>query len=200
MQPQFARQPIENQKLIYHLTAFTNLPGILQHGLVPRNQLSIRDFEDVADPEIIQFRGETDLNDCVPFHFFSKNPFDGRVQRDNPDKTFVYICLARKYARSQNFEILPMHPMALDPFVTYNYDEGLQLIDWETMNKRTYTESYGKNVCMAECIARRVIRPQEFCSIHVNDDSLRQHIANIYVGIHRTPPPFRIYTNPDWFL
>jgi len=68
---------IRNQKLLYHLTSTNNLQSILNQGFLSRDRLIA--FDDVAEPDIIEFRGQNNLNKYVPFHFFANNPFDGRV-------------------------------------------------------------------------------------------------------------------------
>lgn len=164
---------IQEGKLIYHLTALENVPCILKYGLLPRNQIRnfIPNFTDVADPEIITFRGENDLNDFIPFHFFCKNPFDGRVQIKYPTSRFVYLCVHREYARQQNYKIITQHPMSfLEALNLYDYDEGFELIDWEAMEKRDYADNHSKNVCMAECIAPSVVWGNELFCIYVKTE------------------------------
>lgn len=51
---------IRDQKLLYHLTSLENLGSILRNGLKPRAQL--REFEDVADAEILRKRRGLGLN------------------------------------------------------------------------------------------------------------------------------------------
>lgn len=189
---------IRNKQFIYHLTSLENLEAIFQNGLQPRNMLY--GFDDVADPAIIRFRRENDLNDYVPFHFFARNPFDGRVQIDYPDKTFIYICLKRSFAREHNFRIIPIHPIAMgDELVLYEYDEGMENIDWDTMESTDFQEPYCKQVCMAECLSYRVIEAVEFDTIYVKDEetkNLVEQIAQMQFGWI----PFRVNVNKFMFL
>lgn len=189
---------IRNKQFIYHLTSLENLEAIFENGIMPRNMLY--EFDDVAHPDIIIFREEHNLNDYVPFHFFAKNPFDGRVQIDHPDKTFVYICLKRSFASQQNFRIIPMHPIAMgEELVLYEYDEGMENIDWDTMEKTDYQETYCKNVCMAECLSNRVIEPFEFCAIYVKDENTKNQVeqmAQMLLG----RIPFRVNKNENMFV
>lgn len=64
---------IKNQSLLYHLTDLENLPSILDKGLLPRAQL--KNFSDVADPDILTSRERLGLKNFVSFHFFARNPF-----------------------------------------------------------------------------------------------------------------------------
>jgi len=80
---------IKNQQLLYHLTSIKNIASILEHGLKPRNAMS--EFVDVADSEILKSRKLYSLETYVPFHFFARNPFDGRVQKDRPNEKFVAL-------------------------------------------------------------------------------------------------------------
>jgi hypothetical protein len=50
----YIRKRIEDQKLIYHLTALDNLHSIINNGLLSRN--SINSFIDIADFDIIELR------------------------------------------------------------------------------------------------------------------------------------------------
>ncbi|MCX2544119.1 DarT ssDNA thymidine ADP-ribosyltransferase family protein [Pseudomonas sp. COW5] len=154
------KKKIEEQFLLYHLTSVENLEGIFRDGLKPRADLT--DFADVADGEILKKRKILELDSFVPFHWFAKNPFDGRVQGDNPDKSFVLICVRRLLAQKNEWKIIPRHPLAGDEIELLEYDKGFKAIDWELMNTRDYSNSECKNVCMAECLSPEVVKPKDF--------------------------------------
>lgn len=185
---------IRTQKLLYHLTCLTNLPSILLHGLMPRGALE--SFVDVADQEIIADRHKLGLEHWVPFHFFAKNPFDGRVQRDHPHKRFALITVRRSDAKSLGWKIIPRHPLAGDNTRLVDYDAGMDEIDWDAMNRRDYSDQYSKCVCMAECIAPSVVSPTLFQSIQVKDAAsaveVRQHLrkANLSLFVDVKPAMF----------
>lgn len=65
------RKLIEQQKWLYHISSLENLESILTQGLLSRSNLRLneRTFNDVADPEIIEGRSHTGLDQYVPFHF-----------------------------------------------------------------------------------------------------------------------------------
>lgn len=188
---------IRNKQYIYHLTSIDNLESILENGLCPRNMVD--EFDDVADPDIIDFRRENNLNDYVPFHFFANNPFDGRVQKDHPDKSFFYICLKRNFAREHGFKIIPMHPIAMgNDLILYEYDEGMESIDWDTMEISNYLDSYCKHVCMAECLSEEVIEIGDFERIYVKDEETKdfvEQLASECLGYI----PFRVTVNEFMF-
>mgnify|MGYP003642161748 CR=1 FL=1 len=48
-------------------------------------------FSDVADCDILESRRGFDLDTMVPFHFFARNPFDGRVQEDHLIKILYWL-------------------------------------------------------------------------------------------------------------
>lgn len=190
----------KNGKLLYHLTDLDNLQSIIENGLLPRYYLMDEslDFEDVADEEIIDFRRYVGLDKYVPFHFFAKNPFDGKVQKNHPSTNFIYICITRNLAKANNFSIIPQHPKSMSIFRLYDYDDGFDIIDWDTLESRDYSNQYCKNVCMAECVGEYKIEASYFQSIAVKDENtkryvealLKKHnITNVYVNIH-----------PEWFL
>lgn len=168
---------IEDQKLLYHLTSIKNIGGILEHGLKPRAK--IKKFKDVADPEIIADRNALALEKYVPFHWFAKNPFDGRVQLDQPGELFVLISVYRSLAEQENWQVIPCHPLAGSDIELLDYAEGFEAIDWEAMNRRDYSDSYSKSVCMAECLSPRIVRPKEFSRIYVPDDKCETRIQRL---------------------
>ncbi|MBQ0693302.1 DarT ssDNA thymidine ADP-ribosyltransferase family protein [Providencia stuartii] len=101
---------IKTKKLIYHLTSLKNIRNILIEGLKPR--VDIKKFHDIADKEIIEDRKKHQLDSYVPFHWFSRNPFDGRVQKNFPNEKFVLITIKRELAQKENWKIILRHPLA----------------------------------------------------------------------------------------
>ena len=197
MEKSIRNMSIRNQKLLYHLTSLDNLASILADGLLSRDDIA--QFDDVAEPEIIGFRTTNNLTKYVPFHFFSKNPFDGKVQRAYSDKEFVYICVQRTFAEKNNFKIIPKHPSSMNPLVLYDYSEGMNVIDWETMDRRDYSNQSCKNICMAECLSPSRINPRDFYCIYVRtkeaEDYVRYQIQNILGSI-----PFYVNVNENMFV
>lgn len=151
---------IRDQKLLYHLTGLNNLGSILDNDLKPRSALN--GFHDVADVKILAGRAEHGLDDYVPFHWFSRNPFDGSVQTDRPDEKFVLLTVRRNLARDRNWQVSPRHPLAGKKFRFYDYQEGFDLIDWELMDNRKYSDAACKSVCMAECLSPTPVRVTDF--------------------------------------
>jgi len=174
---------IRAKKLIYHLTSLKNMASILETGLLPRSRLD--GFVDVADPEIIESRKGLRLERHVPFHFFAKNPFDGRVQRDHSKKRFVLIAVQRHVARTRGWKIIPGHPLAGCDIELLDYDEGMEAIDWEVMNKRDYSDQYCKCVCMAECLAPGPVTADLFHAIYVKDDEAQEQVQELINGRYR---------------
>lgn len=155
----------KNRTTLYHLTTFKNIPNILLYGLQSRFALKSGEYQgalqcDVADKDIINYREKNDLTHYIPFHFLMHSPFAGDVMNDifNKDEIFVYIVLKRSYARAHNFKIIPKHPMCKEykdqggPDI-YDYDDGMEIIDWDNMNKRDFRDYDSKIACLAECIS-----------------------------------------------
>lgn len=178
----------KNGKLLYHLTSLDNVTSIIAHGLLARNGIS--GFDDVADPEIISFRKENDLNSYVPFHFFPKNPFDGKVQKIYPHKEFIYICVQRTFARLNGFKVIPRHPASMPKLILYDYLEGIEVIEWDIMDIKEYTDPECKQVCMAECLSPVPIKPSDFQSIYVKSNETRDYIESICLKKFNTMPFF----------
>lgn len=162
-----------NGKQLYHITSIQNLLGILKEGLLPRNQR--KPVVDVADQEILTGRAKHGLDAMVPFHFFANNPFDGSVQKDHPDETFIFIAVSRAQAEEDNWSISAKHPLNGE-FKLLDYAEGIESIDWDTMNKRDYTTREGKSVCMAECLSPAIVPAKDFQQIFVKSEEDKQTV------------------------
>jgi hypothetical protein len=154
---------IKDQKLLYHLTSVENLDGIFKDGLKPRAGLS--GFKDVADAEILKKRQALQLDNYVPFHWFAKNPFDGSVQRNRPEAQFILISVYRSTARQYGWKIIPRHPLAGDSIQLLDYEQGFEAIEWDVMSSRDYLDPHCKSICMAECLAPGVVKPEAFFKI-----------------------------------
>jgi hypothetical protein len=191
--------PIENQKLLYHLTAVDNIESILRDGLQAR--ANVQDFTDVAEQDIIDFRNQEGISDLIPFHFFLGTPFAGAVQVKHSTKEFVYITLHRDIAKENNFKIFPTHPKHMNTLKAYDYEEGMKEIDWELMNKRDYSDYECKEVCMAECVAPfKAILPNAFHSIIVKSEDTKKYIEELCKEIFEKECNFFIDVKPEWFI
>ena len=169
---------IENQKLIYHLTALGNIESILRNGLKPRKEIS--EFVDVAEEDIVSFRDKQGISNLIPFHFFKGTPFAGVVQKKHPSKEFIYITLHRESAKKKKFKIYPTHPKHMNPLNLLEYDEGMEKINWKLMNKRDYADYECKEVCMAECVAPfSEIPASDFHSIIVKSTNTKMHLEKL---------------------
>lgn len=191
--------PIENQKLLYHLTSLDNIESIFTNGLKPRQSLS--SFTDVAESNIIDFRNSAGISNLIPFHFFKGTPFAGIVQKSHSDKEFIYITLHRDAAKKNNFKIYPTHPKHMSPLKLYEYEEGLKIIDWELMNTRDYANYECKEVCMAECVAPfDQIPASAFHSLIVKSIETKQYLEELCKNIFEKKCNFFIDVEPDSFV
>ncbi|MEH1942806.1 MAG: DarT ssDNA thymidine ADP-ribosyltransferase family protein [Nostoc sp.] len=189
---------IKNQKLLYHLTSLDNLESILTYGLLARND--IIDFDDVAESDIIIFRKDKNLTQYVPFHFFARNPFDGRVQKNFPDKQFIYVCVSREFAKENNFLIIPKHPRTMKNLIVYDYLEGYEMIEWDLMDKRDYSDDNCRHVCMAECLSPSKISHTNFSQVFVKSKEIKTIVNQICLDILRYSPGFYINVNSNMFI
>jgi hypothetical protein len=155
--------PIRDRKCIYHLTALDNLNSIIDNGLLSRKSLEQCDicFADVADTEIIEKRQTLKIVDCVPFHFHTYTNFDVCVQQ-RFDKVFIYLAIYKNKARDKNFLIIPKHPLSCESNEVFDYDEGLEQIDWDIMNLTSQQNGYDSSVRMAECLSNH-------CDLSISD-------------------------------
>lgn len=176
---------IRTQKLLYHLTSLDNVRSILTNGLMPR--AGLQNFRDVADQEIITNRQALSLENYVPFHWFSRNPFDGRVQQDRPHDQFVLITVRRTLAEQDNWRVVPRHPLANGTIQLLDYNEGFSAIDWVTMNRREYLDPDCKSVCMAECLSPNPVPSAHFFKIYTPServaDAVTAEIAKLKLSL-----------------
>ena len=166
---------IKDGKLLYHLTHIGNLDSIIENGLLSRNQVIQRGMlnQDIANPDILESRQLNHLDDYVLFHFYPNTAFDNAVRYTYGAENFVYIAVYRSYAEYSNFKIIPRHPLNGE-FELFDYNEGMNRIDWETMERRMddiapSAQDYAKEVKMAECISSDSIFPQDFAYIYCNE-------------------------------
>jgi len=169
----------KNGKLLYHLTALENLKSIFQNGLQSRATLAENGFIDIADCEIIDSRQQHSLEQYVPFHFFAKNPFDYGVQRTYPNKDFVLITVKRSVAKTNNWKIIPRHPLAEEGYEILDYDEGIDAIDWALINHKNYDDRACKVACMAECLSPSCVLTGTMHCIYVKTDEILEHAKQL---------------------
>lgn len=186
---------IKDQKLLYHLTSLKNLESILSAGLQPRSKL--KGFQDVAEHEILQKRAALGLENYVPFHWFARNPFDGGVQSVRRGEPFVVITVQRTLASSQNWRVIPRHPLANDNIQLMDYAAGFQAIDWEAMNLRDYHDPHSKSVCMAECLSPTAVSVDKFFALFVPNESIERQVRGVAAQLKLG---FNIDVNKHMFL
>ncbi|QKY70259.1 DarT ssDNA thymidine ADP-ribosyltransferase family protein [Lentibacillus sp. CBA3610] len=191
---------IKEKKLLYHLTKLSNIDSIIEKGLTPRKLIKNHEilFQDVADPDIISKRTVLDLQEFVPFHFHPYSAFDTAVKSKYSEEEFVYICIHREKARYNKFKILLKHPLTTEQPKLYDYDEGFELIDWDTMHTMGNETDYKKHVKMAECLTSKVIPAKHFQCIYVKNDNTKQLVEE-KLQVHKISarPP---YVNiGEWF-
>lgn len=190
-----------DKKLLYHLTKVNNMESIINCGLLPRKYLLEHDmlFGDVADPQIINKRVKLRLDKYVPFHFHPYSAFDVAVKNTYSTEKLVYICIKRALAEFNDFKILIKHPLSQQECVLYDYIEGINNIDWDTMEKTGTTDEYSRNVKMAECLTDKCIPAELFQCVYVPDEETRLYIENLFEkkGIVEQPPYVNI--QPKWF-
>lgn len=70
--------------------------------------------------------------------------------------------------------------MSQSECVLYDYGEGIDSIDWDTMEKAGTTDEYSRNVKMAECITEKCIPAELFQCIYVPDEETKIFIENLF--------------------
>lgn len=199
---------VQDGKLLYHLTTLDVFESIVVNGLLSRNELYRRRlaFVDTANHEILAERERLDLSGCIPFHFHIHTSYDTYVKEQHKDKSFIYLCIHRNYANRNNFYILPIHPTSTEQPQIFNYNEGIEKIDWTTMEmnvidaQRNFVDArYHKQVRMAECLSPNPIQIDDFHAIIVKDENSRRIVNKIFIKYGVTTNPPYIDVNSKYF-
>ncbi|QWT52111.1 DarT ssDNA thymidine ADP-ribosyltransferase family protein [Eubacterium sp. MSJ-33] len=192
---------VRNKKLLYHLTKLDNLESIIRYGLQSRRYVIANQMKviDVADSEIITKRQQWNLDRYIPFHFHPYTAFDYAVKGTYGNKGFVYICIKRAFAEYNNFKILPKHPLSLQECVLYDYQQGLEVIDWDAMETLGTEDEYCKNVKMAECLAEFGIPAELFQCVYVPTEAVKKHVEMLLRNYGITEQPPYVAIQEKWF-
>lgn len=191
----------KNQNILYHLTKLSNLESIIEHGMLPRRKVIEQrlQFGDIADAQIISKRQELGLDIYTPFHFHPYSAFDVAVKHTYRNEDMIYLCITRRKAQLDNYKILPKHPLSVSECQLYNYDEGFERIDWETLQEKNRLDGYAKQVKMAECLTEKTIYINEFYCMYVKSNIVRDKVLRILNDNGVDFPPPNIYIQEVWF-
>lgn len=100
----------------------------------------------------------------------------------------MVITVQRTLASSQNWKIIPRHPLANDNIHLMDYAAGFQAIDWEVMNRRDYHDAHSMSVCMAECLSPTAVSVDEYFGIYVPNESIERQVrgfaAQLKLGLN----------------
>ena len=188
-------------KLLYHLTKLSNLDSIIKYGMLPRKTIIDNGiaFGDIADSQIITKRQELGLDVYTPFHFHPYSAFDVAVKHMHREESMIYLCIDRETAKYNQFKILPKHPLSIQECTLYEYDEGFNLIDWNTMMEKNRLDDYAKQVKMAECLTEKKIPISLFTCIYVASEAVKQEVSEIFKENNVDCPPLHINVREVWF-
>lgn len=188
-------------KLLYHLTELENLESIILEGLKPRKMLleNRAHFADIADPNIISERTILGLDQYIPFHFHVYSAFDVAVKNNHVDEQLVYICIHRNFAKANNFKILPRHPLSKEEYKLYDYDTGMEEIDWDILMEVGSRADGAKNIKMAECLSDMIIPASCFQSIAVATKENKEYVERLLQECNIDYPPPYVDIQPMWF-
>ena len=172
---------IKNGKFIYHQTALNNLISIVKMGLLSRAIIIQQNlpFNDVADPLIIHERNMNGLDHYVPFHFHPRTAFDYKIRYDHPHDSFVFLCMYRDVAQKCNALILPAHPLSDEHPKLYSFDEGIDVIDWDTMDLTHVDFGYNSQIRMAECLIKDKVDIRDICAIYVKNSQEQDYVYQL---------------------
>ena len=176
-------------KLLYDITRIENIPSIVNNGLLSRKELMERgliDFEDIADHQILEKRDQYSdiLSSCVPFHFFVKNPFDGRVCKRYGSENMAIIAIRRELYKTKELYIIPSHPLDREHPEVLSYGDGIKRIRWDILDNitdRDYHDEVVRKNCMAECLSPSPIDVSDFFAIYVKNETAKNKLVEMLV-------------------
>jgi hypothetical protein len=184
----------------WHLTDINNMPSILRHGLLSRDNLADNDiaFIDKSDQICTERRAKIGLGMFVPWHFMPWNPSDiGRlVKATRLDEVLCYILINYKTAVSYNAQIVlegPSEKLYLD-LIDLN-DKVVPAIDY----RRRHTDfRYRKDrfEALGECLILDRVKPEDFYMILVPGEEDKE-ILKMYQPSWANCP---IYVKPGYFM
>jgi len=96
--------------------------------------------------------------------------------------------------------VLPMHPLSMESCQLFQYDDGFNMIDWDTLTRKNDNSDYAKEVKMAEALTDSIIYINNFACIFVPSDIIKSEIETIMdeEGIPIDIRP-NIFVQPIWF-
>ena len=189
-------------RLLYHLTELSNLASIIKYGMLPRKTIigqGIK-FGDIANARIITKRQELGLDVYTPFHFHPYSAFDVVVKNTHLGQDLIYLCINRETAKNSGFKILTKHPLTIQECRLYDYDEGFNLIDWDTMMEINRGDDYAKHVKMAECLTEKRVLIDAFTCMYVASEQVKEKVVGILRDNNVDFPPPHINVMHIWFM
>jgi len=90
---------------------------------------------------------------------------------------------------------LPRHPLTnKETYQLYEYEEGFETIDWDTMHTLGTEDRCTKSVKMAECLTNLIDSPKVFHRIYVKNEEIREIVEEKLKGkgITKNPPYINI--------
>lgn len=195
---------IKDGFLIYHQTELKNLKSIIEVGLLSRAAIISKNlpFKDVADPQIIKERADSNLDSFVPFHFHPRTVFDYRIRYDHPDDAFIYLCMYRDVAKQRGALILPAHPLSNIQPQLFPYSEGFNQIKWDIMELTQEDPRYNSQIRMAECLIRDKVDIKDICIVYVKNQIDKRSVEKMlceknvnHIKVHIGETFFGLSTN-----
>lgn len=111
----------------------------------------------------------------------------------------IYICIHRNFAKANNFKILPRHPLAKEEYKLYDYNTGMEEIDWDTLMAVGSKAEGAKNIKMAECLSDKIIPAYCFQSIAVATNEDKKYVEQLLIECKIDYPPPYVDVQPLWF-
>lgn len=105
--------------------------------------------------------------------------------REYGSENMAIITLKRELHKVNKFLIIPSHPLDRDEPEICPYEEGLEHIRWDILDRETgrdYRDPEIKKACMAECVMEYVIPIKFFSFVYVYNNEAKQWLEALPNG------------------
>ncbi|MDP9317214.1 MAG: DUF4433 domain-containing protein [Chloroflexota bacterium] len=211
--------PFYRSRSVYHFLTITNFPGVLEHGLLAKNELQRRRLPAVSIAyDTIQSRRSRMrvpcgprgvVHDYVPFYFCRRSPMLHAVVEQGyaEQRDIIYlrcpITLLDQYHcvftnASANTNVAPQF---------FEQPNDLDAIDWDAVETWRWSSKYDapgelpvRQAKQAELLVHRRVDPSAIAEIVVWNEDVAERVRGMYAQRNMQPPPISFGFTEYYFL
>ncbi len=211
--------PLYRSRSVYHFLTITNLPGVLDHGLLSKHELQRRRLPAVSIAyDTIQSRRSRmhvpcgpggGVHDYVPFYFCRRSPMLHAVVEQGyaEQHDIIYlrcpITLLEQYRcvftnASANTNVAPQF---------FEHPNDLDAIDWDAVETWRWGSKYDvtgelpvRQAKQAELLVHRRVDPSAIAEIVVWNEDVAERVRGMYARRNMQTPPISFGFTEYYFL